>query len=128
MQVVRFECPHCSANLKIRETDLVAKAVDCPECHQPIVIGRDQAGNLAARKPDAPSTKAKRQAKAETDPEPNYDAIDASGVIPHSKEWWAQREAADRSADAALARKLVICQGCLPPPAKDDETTASVVH
>ena len=66
MQVVRFECPHCSANLKIRETDLVAKAVDCPECHQPIVIGRDQAGNLAARKPDTPSTKAKKQAKATT--------------------------------------------------------------
>jgi hypothetical protein len=66
MQVLRFECPHCSANLKIRETDLVAKAVDCPECHQPIVIGRDQAGNLAARKPDTPSTKAKKQAKATT--------------------------------------------------------------
>jgi hypothetical protein len=64
MQVVRFECPHCSANLKIRETDLVAKAVDCPECHQPIVIGRDPVGNLAARKPDEPSTKGKKQAKA----------------------------------------------------------------
>ncbi len=64
MQVVRFECPHCSANLKIRETDLVAKAVDCPECHQSIVIGRDPAGNLAARKPDEPSNKGKKQTKA----------------------------------------------------------------
>jgi hypothetical protein len=64
MQVVRFECPHCSANLKIRETDLVAKAVDCPECHQPIEIGRNPAGNLAARKPDEPSTKGKKRAKA----------------------------------------------------------------
>jgi hypothetical protein len=64
MQVVRFECPHCSANLKIRETDLVAKSVDCPECHQSIVIGRDPAGNLAARKPDEPSNKGKKQTKA----------------------------------------------------------------
>ena len=72
--------------------------------------------------------KSKRPARTEAVTEPDYDAMDTSNVEPHSKEWWAQREAADRSADAALARKLVICQGCLPPPVKDDETTASVVH
>jgi hypothetical protein len=85
----------------------------------------DRSLNYSAR---VTEPKVKRQAKAEAVVEPNYDAIDASGVKRHSKEWWAQREAADRSADAALARKLVICQGCLPPPVKDDETTASVVH
>ena len=71
--------------------------------------------------------RAKRQAKAETVAEPDDDAIDASGVEPHSKEWWALRERADRVADAALMRKLVICRGCLPEPTRDD-ATASVTR
>jgi hypothetical protein len=86
-------------------------------------LGRSRYDSAPATKP-----KAKRQAKAETVAEPNYDAIDPSGVKPHSNEWWALREAADRAADAALARKLVICRGCLPPPAKDDDATASVTR
>jgi hypothetical protein len=60
MQVVRFECPHCSASLKVRESDLVAKPVDCPECHKPIVVRVDEKGNVAARKPDEPSAKTKK--------------------------------------------------------------------
>lgn len=66
-----------------------------------------------------------RQAKAEAITEPDYDAIDVSSAGPHSEEWWALREAAERAAETALTRKLVICRGCLPPRAKDDETTAS---
>jgi hypothetical protein len=72
--------------------------------------------------------KSKRQAKTETIPEPSHDAIDAPNVEPHSKEWWALRERADRVADAALTRKLVICRGCLPEPAQDGDATASVAR
>ncbi len=46
---------------------------------------------------------------------------------PHSEEWVARKEAADREADARLARQLVICHGCLPPPASTDgDVTGSV--
>ena len=68
MQVVRFECPHCSASLKVRESDLVAKPVDCPECHKPIVVRVDQKGNVAAQKPDEPSAKTKKPANVAAAP------------------------------------------------------------
>ena len=84
------------------------------------------------RSPDdvrpATAHKSKRQAKTEAVTEPDYEAIDASNIEPHSKEWWALRERADRVADAALARKLVICGGCLSVPAQDGDATASVTH
>lgn len=89
-------------------------------------IAWDGLGHSRYESVPATEHKAKKQAKAETVVEPNNDAIAASDVKPHSREWWALREAADRTADAALARKLVICHGCLPPQAQDDETTASV--
>ena len=60
MQVAQFECPHCTASLKIREQDLAGKPVDCPECHKPIVVRVDQAGNVVARKPVEPSAKLKK--------------------------------------------------------------------
>jgi hypothetical protein len=69
-----------------------------------------------------------REAKAEAVAKPEYDEIDAPNVERHSKEWWALRERADRVADAALTRKLVICQGCLPAPAQDGDATASVTR
>jgi hypothetical protein len=33
---------------------------------------------------------------------------------PYSPEWWSVRDAIDRTADEQLARKLIICRGCLP--------------
>ena len=96
------------------------------------VPGKPIAWDGLGRSPyeSAPTTdhKAKRQAKAEAVTEPDYDAIDASGVEPHSKEWWTLRERADRVADAALTRKLVICRGCLPASAQDGDATASVTR
>src|SRR5258708_35573892 len=44
---------------------------------------------------------------------------------PQSEEWWAQKEAADRDADAKLTKRLKICRDCLPP-ARDDNATGSV--
>jgi hypothetical protein len=49
-----------------------------------------------------------------------------SDAGPQSHEWWAQREAADRAAESALTKKLIICRGCSPPPARDDDATGSV--
>jgi hypothetical protein len=84
------------------------------------------------RSPDdvrsATAHKSIRRTKTEAITEPDYDAIDGSNVEPHSKEWWALREKADRVADAALARKLVICRECLPPPVQDGDATASVTR
>ena len=68
-----------------------------------------------------------RPAAVEASIEPDYSAIDASDVVPHSSEWWALREQADRVADAALSKRLVICRGCFPAQSKDDET-GSITH
>jgi hypothetical protein len=45
---------------------------------------------------------------------------------PRSEQDWAQQEAADREADARLAKKMLICRGCLP--GHDDETTPSAMY
>lgn len=63
MQVVRFDCPYCSASLKIRDVDLVARPVDCPECRQPIVVRLDTSGNVLAGRPNEASAPAKKPAK-----------------------------------------------------------------
>jgi hypothetical protein len=39
---------------------------------------------------------------------------------PYSKEWFAQQEAIDREADAALVKKMTICRGCQSPPKESD--------
>ena len=65
MQVVRFECPHCSASLKVRDDDLVARPVNCPECHKPIVVRLDAAGNISAQRPSEPATPGKKPAKTQ---------------------------------------------------------------
>jgi hypothetical protein len=57
---------------------------------------------------------------------PIGEGADMSDVGPHSHEWWAQREAADRAAESALTKKLIICRGCSPPPAREDDATGSV--
>jgi predicted small lipoprotein YifL len=33
---------------------------------------------------------------------------------PYSKEWWVVRQALDRAADLRLAKRMIICRGCLP--------------
>ncbi len=40
---------------------------------------------------------------------------------PYSKEWGAALDAINRAADAKLKKKLIICQGCMPPEL-DDQT------
>jgi hypothetical protein len=44
-------------------------------------------------------------------------------AAPRSEQDWAQQQAADRAADAELAKRLMICRGCLP--ARDDDATGT---
>jgi len=57
---------------------------------------------------------------------PNGGGTAASAIKPHSDEWWAQKEAEDRDAEKALARKLIICRGCSSASTKEDAATGSV--
>jgi hypothetical protein len=72
--------------------------------------------------------KPKRQLRTEAVARPDREAIATSDAKPISKERWAEQEAADRIAEGALAKKLVICRGCSLPPAKDDDATGRVPH
>jgi Protein of unknown function (DUF1559) len=61
MPVITFRCPHCSADLKTRDDHITASPVSCPECRKPIVITRDEFGNVAATVPLAPEKTGKSQ-------------------------------------------------------------------
>jgi hypothetical protein len=51
MPVITFRCPHCAADLKVRDDQITAAPVNCPECRQPIVIARDEFGHVTATAP-----------------------------------------------------------------------------
>ncbi len=51
MPVITFRCPHCSADLKVRDDQITAAPVNCPDCRQPIVITRDEFGHVTATAP-----------------------------------------------------------------------------
>jgi hypothetical protein len=45
---------------------------------------------------------------------------------PQMEQWWAEKEAADKAADAKLTRQLKICSDCLPPSrSRDDDAVSS---
>jgi hypothetical protein len=48
MPVITFRCPHCSADLKVRDDQITAAPVNCPDCRRPIVITRDEFGHVTA--------------------------------------------------------------------------------
>ena len=49
-----------------------------------------------------------------------------AALKPYSKEWTAMLNAINRAADDELRKKLVICQGCLPPEPDDHTGTIAV--
>jgi hypothetical protein len=76
---------------------------------------------------DPPPRQSKKAAPAKTRIDVGSVADEPGERKPHSEEWVARKEAADREADARLAKQLIICHGCLPPPASTDgDVTASV--
>jgi predicted Zn finger-like uncharacterized protein len=51
MSVINFRCPHCSTDLKVRDDQIAATPVNCPDCRQPIVLARDEFGHVTATSP-----------------------------------------------------------------------------
>jgi hypothetical protein len=68
MQVVRFQCPCCLADLKIRDDELVGRPINCPDCHQPIVIRLDATGHVSVQRPNEPASPVKKPPKTPTRP------------------------------------------------------------
>jgi hypothetical protein len=109
MQVARFECPHCSASLKIREQDLAGKPVDCPECHKAIVVRVDQAGNVVARKPVDPSAKVKKPVgPAAAAPGERKTSATASSTAARSAAPKQEQPPAGKIATVAASRPLLL--------------------
>jgi hypothetical protein len=59
---------------------------------------------------------ARAQKKTETMASGDASAKEAelAALKPYSKEWWSIRDAIDRTDEIKLARKLIICRGCMP--------------
>jgi hypothetical protein len=71
---------------------------------------------LTSRRP------AKVQKTAHRTPEPDGIAAkeaELTTLKAYSPEWWSVRDAIDRARDARLAKTLIICSSCLPPPSED---------
>jgi hypothetical protein len=95
-------------------------------CYVP-VPGIPTAWDGAGARPDdgapprRPSTARMARSKTEVVIGPIANA--RADAEPPSEQKWVQEEAADREADAKLAKQLMICRGCLP--ARDDDVTGS---
>jgi hypothetical protein len=72
-----------------------------------------------------PKKRPKTQAVSRVDRDAQA-AMSDTNPVPSTRERWAQQEAADRIAEQAMAKKLIICRGCSPAPAKDQDATGSV--
>lgn len=50
MSVVRFQCPACDAPLRLQNRALfVGRALDCPDCHEPLLIEADGSDGVKAK-------------------------------------------------------------------------------
>jgi hypothetical protein len=59
MPAITFHCPHCAANLKIRDDQITSSPVPCPDCRKPMLVTRDEFGNVAAAAPSPPGSSGK---------------------------------------------------------------------
>jgi hypothetical protein len=67
MPAITFHCPHCSANLKIRDDQITSSPVACPDCRKPMLITRDEFGNVAVAAP-VPAASPAKTAKSQRPP------------------------------------------------------------
>jgi Protein of unknown function (DUF1559) len=79
MPAITFRCPHCAADLKIRDDQITAAPVSCPDCHKLIVVSRDEFGNIAAAAPAPPGTNAKVAKNAKSPAPANSNAPTVPG-------------------------------------------------
>ena len=59
---------------------------------------------------------------AASDTSPN--AAELAALKQYSSEWWSVHDAIERAADVKLAKRMIICRGCLP--SKVDDQTGSI--
>ena len=60
MQVSKFQCPHCSAHLRIRDRTFVGQMVNCPDCTGEFVVAADGSRGFKAETP-APGAPPKKK-------------------------------------------------------------------
>jgi len=73
--------------------------------------------------PNRPRVKVKRVSIASAEDSANQKRQEVlSSLRPYSAAWWAVRDEIEADHDKRLARRLVICSGCLHDPPPDDVT------
>ncbi|HET6323959.1 MAG TPA: DUF1559 domain-containing protein [Planctomycetaceae bacterium] len=109
MSVITFRCPHCAADLKTRDDHISANPVSCPDCRKPIVITRDEFGNVAATVPPPPAGVSK-SAKTQKTAGPGK-AAPPPGAKPQSapivREERPQPDSKEQSGKTWLSRKAI---------------------
>jgi len=86
MPVITFRCPHCSADLKIRDDQISTAPVPCPDCRKPILITRDEFGNVAASGTKPPGPGASKGQKASAPGKPGAPAAAKTQASPIVRE------------------------------------------
>jgi hypothetical protein len=77
--------------------------------------------------PNRPRAKVKRVSVLADEDGANQKRQDVfSSLRPYSAAWWAVRDEIEADHDKRLARKLVICSGCLHAPSLDDVVTGTI--
>ncbi len=108
MSVITFRCPHCAADLKTRDDHISAAPVSCPDCRNPIVITRDEFGNVTATVP--PPAGASKSAKSPKTAGPGK-AVPATGAKPQTtpivREERSPPDSKKQSDESWLSRKAI---------------------
>jgi hypothetical protein len=109
MPVITFRCPHCAADLKTRDDQITAGPVPCPDCRKPIVITRDEFGNVGATVPPPPAGAGKtaKAQKAQSSGKAAAPPAGKSQTTPIVREEPAQRVKEEPSARPRLSRTAI---------------------
>ena len=84
------------------------------------VSGPNKAKSKKTQKPTSAQERSGPTASDDASPEES----ELAGLKPYSGQWWSVRDAIDRADEVKLAKKLIICRGCMP--SKPDDQTGSI--
>jgi hypothetical protein len=70
------------------------------------------------------SAKSRKKSEAVASDDASPKEAELATLKPYSEEWWSVRDAIDRSDEVKLAKRLIICRGCMP--SKPDDQTGSI--